>query len=88
MIFVSVRPVSAAATHTAAAPVPQAHAEVAAGLVGQVLDEAALEQAAAAVARAVEPDPDLHASAEYRRHLAGVLMRRALARALDEALAG
>ena len=71
---------------TASAPVPQAHPEIAAQLVGRVLDDAVIEEAAVALERSVQPDPDLHASAQYRRHLAGVLMRRALVAARDEAL--
>jgi CO/xanthine dehydrogenase FAD-binding subunit len=71
---------------TACAPVPQAHPEIAAQLVGRVLDDAVIEEAAVALERSVQPDPDLHASAQYRRHLAGVLMRRALVGARDEAL--
>jgi CO/xanthine dehydrogenase FAD-binding subunit/aerobic-type carbon monoxide dehydrogenase small subunit (CoxS/CutS family) len=42
--------------------------------------------AAAALARAgVSPQPDIHATADYRRHLAGVLTERALAEAAAEA---
>jgi CO/xanthine dehydrogenase FAD-binding subunit len=37
------------------------------------------------VAEAVEPESDLHASRDYRTHLAGVLTRRALARASERA---
>lgn len=76
-----------AALGTASAPVPQAHPGIAAALVGTTLEDAAIDNAAAAVARSVEPDADLHASAEYRRHLAGVLVRRVLAAARDEARA-
>ena len=34
--------------------------------------------AAEAVRDGIDPDDDLHASADYRRHLAGVLAERAL----------
>jgi len=42
--------------------------------------------AAADLARQrVDPEPDIHATADYRRHLAGVLTQRALLEALGEA---
>lgn len=41
--------------------------------------------AAAAVRDRIEPEDDIHATAEYRRHLAGVLAARALAEAAAEA---
>lgn len=74
-----------AALGTSSAPIPQSHSEIARRLVGTNLDDAIIADAAADVARAVEPDPDLHASAEYRRHLAGILARRVLIAARDEA---
>lgn len=43
---------------------------------------AALTQAAAAAAGACDPPDDLHASAEYRRHLAAVLIEEAVRQAL------
>jgi CO/xanthine dehydrogenase FAD-binding subunit len=46
------------------------------------LGEAAIEAAAARAAELVEPDSDVHASADYRRHLTRVLTARALRRAL------
>jgi CO/xanthine dehydrogenase FAD-binding subunit len=49
------------------------------------LGEAAVEAAAARAAELVEPDADVHASAEYRRHLTRVLTARALKRALERA---
>jgi CO/xanthine dehydrogenase FAD-binding subunit len=42
-------------------------------------------EAARLVAREVEPDSDIHASADYRRHVAGILALRALERAAEDA---
>ena len=50
-------------------------------LVGHALEPPLVSQAIGAVRAAIEPDTDLHASADYRRHLAGVLTGRALAAA-------
>jgi carbon-monoxide dehydrogenase medium subunit len=47
------------------------------GLTGKRLDMAAIT-AAAAEARSIKPIEDIHAGADYRRHLAQVLTRRAL----------
>ena len=76
-----------AALGTSSAPIPQAHADIAERLVGTALDDDTIAAAAAAVRAAVEPDADLHASAAYRRHLAGVMARRALMAAREEARA-
>lgn len=47
----------------------------------QGLSDAAIAAAAARASELVEPDSDLHASADYRRHLTRVLTARALSRA-------
>ena len=44
-----------------------------------------IEAAARRAAESVHPDSDLHASADYRRHLTGVLAARALRRARERA---
>ncbi len=44
--------------------------------------DAAIEAAARRAAELVSPDADIHASADYRRHLTAVLTKRALRRAL------
>ena len=59
--------------------------EAARALVGVRPTAEALAEVGRRVAAAVEPDSDLHASREYRIHLAGVLTRRALARAAERA---
>jgi aerobic carbon-monoxide dehydrogenase medium subunit len=51
------------------------------------LGDAAIDAASSKAAELVTPDSDLHASADYRRHLAGVLTGRALRRAIDKAKA-
>jgi CO/xanthine dehydrogenase FAD-binding subunit len=48
-------------------------------LAGQTASPDLLEKVADAVRAAVEPETDLHASADYRRHLVGVLVQRTLA---------
>ena len=52
-------------------------------LDGQTPGEAVFMAAADAVRAAVEPNDDQHGSADYRRHLAGVITRRALAAAVS-----
>jgi CO/xanthine dehydrogenase FAD-binding subunit len=54
-------------------------------LVGGVLDER-VAAAADAVRGAIDPDADIHASKEYRVHLAGVLAERAIRLAYQRAL--
>ena len=56
-------------------------------LVGTRLDDALVEDAAHAAAAETAPGSDLHASAEYRRHLASVLAARALREAREKARA-
>ncbi len=45
---------------------------------GQIVDAATAERAAAATSAAVDPQDDIHASAAYRRSLAGTMVERAL----------
>ena len=66
--------------------VPYNIVEAAAILIGQVPDETRIAEVAQAAAAGVEPDGDLHASAEFRRHLSGVLTRRALHQAIARAM--
>ncbi len=49
------------------------------------LSEEAIEAAASRAGELVQPDSDIHASADYRRHLTGVLTARALKRARTRA---
>ena len=56
-------------------------------LAGSRCEPEALAAAAEDARRAVEPSDGLHASAEYRRHLTGVLVRRAATRAYEMAAA-
>jgi carbon-monoxide dehydrogenase medium subunit len=58
------------------APVRAADAEEA--LVGRVVDSNARAEAARLVSESVDPGSDIHASAEYRKDVSGVMARRAL----------
>jgi len=64
---------------------PLAFPKIAARLVGTRLEDAALQEAGRAAAAESEPGGDLHASPEYRRHLARVLAVRALREARGRA---
>jgi len=70
---------------TGVGPTPVVARDAARVLVGTRLSAPDLEEAARRASEAVTPDGDLHASADYRRHLAGVLTRRSLARAAARA---
>jgi carbon-monoxide dehydrogenase medium subunit len=50
-------------------------------LNGETIDEATIAKAEAATAAAVDPPEDIHASAAYRRALAGTMVERALKQA-------
>jgi len=67
-------------------PVRASGAEAA--LRGRIPDEEAVAEAAEAVAGEIEPTGDIHASADYRRHLATVLTRRAVTAAVERAGGG
>jgi aerobic carbon-monoxide dehydrogenase medium subunit len=69
-------------------PVPFVATEEAALLLGARPDEAAAGEVGRRVSARLEPDADLHASAEYRREVAGVLVRRALTAAVAGARGG
>lgn len=55
-------------------------------LQGQALDDSVLCRVVNAVRAGVNPDTDLHGSADYRRHLVGVLVERALRTAWTRAV--
>jgi CO/xanthine dehydrogenase FAD-binding subunit len=69
-----------------AAPVPLALPQIGAQLAGTRLDEQAISAAANAAVDMIDPEGDLHASADYRRHLARVLAQRVLRAAKEDAL--
>ena len=65
--------------------IPVAFAQIAKKLIGTLLDEPTITDAAHAAADAVEFSSDMHAGADYRRHLAAALCARALREARDHA---
>jgi aerobic carbon-monoxide dehydrogenase medium subunit len=54
-------------------------------LLGHTVDAARLRDVAQAAASEIEPESDLHASAEFRRHLSTVLIQRAVHQAAARA---
>jgi CO/xanthine dehydrogenase FAD-binding subunit len=70
-----------------AGPSPIAFPEAARRLAGRRPDDAMLRDVAQSATAALEPESDIHATSAYRRHLAGVLVMRALKSAYDRARA-
>ena len=68
-----------ALTNLADTPVFAQHAGEA--LVGTAIDEAAIAEAARRAQRITSPAADGHGPVEFRVHVAGVMVRRAIARA-------
>ena len=63
---------------TGVGPTPVRIAEAEAALEGRALDDRVLTDVARLVSDRLEPESDIQASAAYRKHVAGVLARRAL----------
>jgi aerobic carbon-monoxide dehydrogenase medium subunit len=76
---------SSAIALTGVGPAPVLARDAARAFVGARPTAKAMEDVGARVAGAIEPDSDLHASSDFRKHLAGVLTRRALAQATERA---
>src|SRR5262249_25663472 len=72
-----------ALTLTGVGPTPVTPRRVAAGLVGAEPTPDAIAEIGRRVSAFVRPESDLHASGDYRTHLAGVLTERALARCVE-----
>jgi carbon-monoxide dehydrogenase medium subunit len=68
---------------TGVGPTPVIAGEAVRALVGVKPDAGAFDEVGRRLASALRPDSDLHASSDYRKHLARVLTRRALARAAE-----
>ena len=64
-------------------PTPERAGGAEAFLLGQRLDRDVFQHAARLVSEEIEPEADLHASEDYRRHLAATMAVRALERAAE-----
>ncbi len=69
----------------AVAPTPLLVADAGAALVGTSLDDVAITKAASLAQSVAKPISDMRGDAEYRKHLVGVLVKRALAIAIEGA---
>ncbi len=78
----------AAVALTGVGPTPVVARDAVRSLIGEKPSPAVFEEVGRKVSSALEPDSDLHASSDYRKHLAGVLTRRALTRATERARGG
>jgi aerobic carbon-monoxide dehydrogenase medium subunit len=74
----------AAAAYLSAGPCPRV-VDLTEAVAGAPADSERLPAAVAMARELIHPEGDIHATADYRRHLAGVLTERALLEALAEA---
>ncbi|SNS54384.1 carbon-monoxide dehydrogenase medium subunit [Geodermatophilus pulveris] len=80
------RVAAARASYVSVGPVPAVH-DLTGAVAGSPVEDADWAAAGALARTLVDPDGDLHASADYRRLLVGVLTERTLASAAAEAAA-
>jgi carbon-monoxide dehydrogenase medium subunit len=64
---------------------PLLAAEASQAVIGTALDQASLKQAAAAAAAIMAPAADARGPVEYRKHVGGIMVMRALERAKSRA---
>jgi CO/xanthine dehydrogenase FAD-binding subunit len=69
-------------------PVPCVPEEIEEFLIGKKPTGELFHEASENVKEFIDPESDIHGSADYRRHLASVLTKRALTTAADQALGG
>lgn len=81
------RCVEARLAFTGVGPGPVRVPDAEAHLAGKRLTEATVQEAGRIAQAALDPDGDIHASAAYRKHVAGVLAVRALLQAAEKAKA-
>ena len=67
------------------ADTPLLASDAAAAVIGTALDDAALKRAAAAAEKIMSPAADARGTVDYRRHVGGVMVARALKRAASRA---
>lgn len=79
--------VSARISLGAVAPTPLYVEEAGASLAGKAVNDESVAEAAKIAQAAAKPISDMRGTAEYRKHLAGVITRRTLQNAIDRAKA-
>jgi aerobic carbon-monoxide dehydrogenase medium subunit len=77
---------SAAIALTNAADTPLLATEAAKAMIGTTLDEATIDEAVRRARAVANPSADAHGPVEFRRHVAGMMVRRALMRAKERAV--